>query len=461
MVKLSETAIIQLDELIKEIIAKNNISGMAVAVIDKETTIYKSFSGYRDVENKQRINQDTIFGLASITKSFTCLSIMQMASKGLIDIYAPVSEYLPNYDARDQKVLVWHLMSHCAGYYPMERILVQQVAETLEIWQDGKAELTCNTQLAQHAGRLVADRMNSRTDFIGRPAEYMSYSNDGYALLSEIIRIHGGCGSYTEYVTENILKPLGMERSGCDFIAPLNDENTAVLYKNENDKLKSGFDFYDNAFALNGGGAMKSTMADMERYLRMLMTGGEGIIDNYSLREMLKPRQEYAFQQYYGYGISSRQIGALNIYGHGGSLTGVSTNMAWSPQAQVGVIVLCNTSGAPVATVSNAVFRLMEGMTPLPSAERDQPRLMSLSTKQSACGTYTSGEGTTFDITLNEEDALELSRQGKPIGYATHSFNRLSLDGWPSRGELLFMTDEEGQVWGLRTGGRIIKKDCN
>ena len=66
----------------------------------------------------------------------------------------------------------------------------------------------------------------------------MSYCNDGYGLLSEIVRRVGGEASFADYVKKNILDPLGMERSGCDYLRPRLDENSAVLYKKENGVMR-------------------------------------------------------------------------------------------------------------------------------------------------------------------------------------------------------------------------------
>lgn len=74
---------------------------------------------------------------------------------------------------------------------------------------------------------------------------------------------------------KNILDPLGMERSGCDYLRPRLDENSAVLYKKENGVMTGCKDYYDNAFVLGGAGSMKSTISDMKKILYMYLNHGK------------------------------------------------------------------------------------------------------------------------------------------------------------------------------------------
>ena len=69
---------------------------------------------------------------------------------------------------------------------------------------------------------------------------------------------------YADYLLKNVMKPLGMERSFCDFVRPSKDPNAAVLYKKVNGVMTGSRDYHDRAFVLNGGGAMKSTLNDLK-----------------------------------------------------------------------------------------------------------------------------------------------------------------------------------------------------
>ncbi len=91
------------EELAERIRSRNNAAGIAVAIVDRSgTTQYEKFFGHRDAARNLPLNGETIFGLASVTKSFVALSIMQLAEKGDIHLDDPVSRYIPEFTNKNQ-----------------------------------------------------------------------------------------------------------------------------------------------------------------------------------------------------------------------------------------------------------------------------------------------------------------------------------------------------------------------
>ena len=89
------------EKFVRSIMDCYEAPGMAISIIDEEGVLYRSFFGYRDKENGLLIDENTIFGLASITKSFTCLAIMQMAGEGKMDIHKTVANCVPECTAKN------------------------------------------------------------------------------------------------------------------------------------------------------------------------------------------------------------------------------------------------------------------------------------------------------------------------------------------------------------------------
>ena len=139
------------EKLVEDIKKDHEASGIAVAIIDKSgKTQYEKFWGVRDLESGKEVNGDTIFGLASVTKSFTALSIMQLEEKGMIDLDAPISQYIPEFTNKNQskKVTVRHLLSHAGGFFPLPRILVGNVAESLGLDEEKDGDFAYNDAVA-------------------------------------------------------------------------------------------------------------------------------------------------------------------------------------------------------------------------------------------------------------------------------------------------------------------------
>ena len=456
----------QLKNYIEEIMAHHDAAGLALAVIDGSgNTLAQDFFGFRDAEKQLPIDEDTIFGIASCTKSFTCLAIWQLAREGKLDVHDLVSDHIPEWKGTHQPNLrIWHLMCHSGGFFPLKRLLAEDIARELGLFEGGKAELAYCDELSEEGRKQVAAQMEEQTmekGLIGLPGEYFSYCNDGFALLSEIIRRISG-KPYAAYVKENIFQPLGMSRSCCDFIAPSLDENASTLYFKKDGVRVGDRNYYRIAHVLNGGGAIKSTLSDLKKYVAMYLNEGKGakseLLPEDWLRLMLRPMITYLPGVSYASGLMVRSFGDLGVIGHGGSLPGVSSHILFSPESNVGVVVLCNTSGVPVGLIADAALRLYSGLPML--AERKIPEAWPWPEefKAQAAGTYRSCEGDSFKVTLKEDGTLvttveEEEKELIPIG------TRIALiPGRFTDAKVKFYT-RQGKVFAVLRGSRILPKE--
>ena len=454
----------QFDALIHSIMKAGQAAGLAAAVTDRQGHIlFAKYYGLRDAEKNLPIDGDTIFGVASITKSFTALSILQLAEKGLLHLEDPISRYIPEYADPDpgEPVRIWHLLCHSGGFYPQKRILMQDVARELGFDPARDGDYAFDPAIEDRGTRLVARRMTAQTDRIDLPGRAMSYFNDGFALLSHIIYQVSGERSFADYVKTHICAPLGMTRSSSEFLAPARDPNAAAIYV-KGPEGRTTSDNLDNAFVLNGGGAMKSTLHDMTRYVAMYLgegqfAGGSRVAAASSVREMIKPRQTNGYGSYYGFGLMVTPCGGYTLVRHGGSLPGVSSHMAWSYEKELGVVILCNTEGVAVSAAAEALMRLAVGEDPeicLPAYD-DRPWDDALLT--SACGRYASDEGAGFAIEA-ENGRPVVVEEGRRSPLMTIG-SRYAVRRGPF-GDVNFelLSDETRGVYAMRQGSRIVKK---
>lgn len=450
----------QFENFVDKVMRIYDAAGMAVSVFDRQTILYEKYFGYRNVGKRLPLDGGTIFGMASISKSFTALSIMKLEEAGKLGLEDPVSKYIPEF--YDERVKISHLLTHSAGYFPLKRILVKSVAEDLGIYEGGARELGYDEELAAEGLKRVCGRLNGQERRLGVPGQYMSYSNDGYGILSEIIHRLGGERSYGEYIQKHIFEPLGMERSFCEFIKPSKDPNGTELYIHRNGSRESSRDFYDNAFVLMGGGAVKSTVRDMRRYVRMyLLDGkipgsGDRIVSHRSIQEMCRPRQEYHYGEWYGYGLAEKRIGGMTVWGHGGSLTGISNYMAWEPRLGIGVLVFCNTTGVPVSRVAEMAFRMAGGI--LMEKEPFTPVVSwSETLMERAAGTYISGEGVKVNLE-KAESRMKMKVNGEPVRCRMILPGILETEELVGHDDLILMEDDGGTIFGIRFRGRILPR---
>lgn len=447
------------ESYVRRMMSEKQVPGIAVAVVSGEgNTLYENFFGVRDIQTAAPIDGDTIFGLASVTKSFTCAAVMQLQERGLLDIDDLVSKYIPELTG-DRPVRIWHLMCHSGGYFPLPRILADDVAREMGIFEDKDGDLAHSERLAQKGVELVASRLAAQTNLTGRPGEHLSYCNDGFGILAEVVHRASGERSFAAYVEKNILQPLGMDRSTCEFMKPAADKNCATLYEGD----KADRNFYDNAFVLMGGGVLKSTLNNMKNYIRMhlsegLAPSGQRVLSEYSIREMHKPHQVYSLQEYYGYGLSIHHMGDVVCIGHGGSLHGVSSNLQFSPQLGLGVMVLCNQTGVPVAGIAEAAMRWFAGL-PLEKPDIFVDTPWTGRQLKDAVGVYRSGEGTVCEI-FDKDGVPGVRVDGREVTARPVEPNVLEVGDSPdSRGLMITLRSEERGIYAVRYGARLIPKE--
>lgn len=454
-------------ELVRDVKEKNGAVGIAAALINKDgEVLYEGFFGERDAEKHLPIDGDTIFGIASCTKSFTCLAITQLEEEGRLSLNDPVSRYIPEFTGKNQPGLkVWHLMCHSGGFFPLKRILVDPVAADLGINDESEGDLAYSEKLAVEGGKRVAGRLDDQTmenGLIGRPGEYFSYCNDGFGLLSEIIRRVSG-QSYALYLKQNILEPLGMTRSGCDFVRPAKDENAAVLYRKKEGEMIADRNYHDNAFVLNGGGAMKSTLNDMKRYLQMYLGEGTGangaeILSPGAMRRFCQPIIQMRPEQSYARGQIISHLGSARLLGHGGSLPGVSSQFTWSQELGAGAVVLCNTHNVSSSLLCDAMLRLYTGRDALPERIEDPGYIWNEAIRKTAPGVYNSPEGTKIELRLLENGEWTIDNAGKTQTLIPVNENTGIVRGeWTDEKFTLFLRN--GEVFALRAGVRMIPKE--
>lgn len=456
------------EELVERIQEKSEAAGIAVAIVNAAgETEYEKYFGYRDKEQKLPIDGDTIFGLASVTKSFVALSVMQLCERGLVELDAPVSRYVPEFTNKNQApVLVRHFLSHSGGFYPVHRTTVREVCEKLGIDAEKSGDLAFDRGFAEAGAQLVAKQLDAQTKehgLIGRPGEYMSYCNDGYGLLSEIVRRVGGEDSFAAYVKANILKPLGMERSGADYLRPQRDPNASLLYKKRNGIMETGWDYYDNAFVLGGAGAMKSTLSDMKRYAAMYLNygripgGDERILSMEGIRAMTRPVIGYRPDSFYCFGLAVKKLDDLTVTEHGGSLTGVSSNLSWSWDVGAGVIVLCNTSDVPVSVIADAAMRMYHGRAPVENRDLYREYGWTDERERAACGVYESGEGNQVEIFLENGDPCA-KINGRRVRFVTVQENLGLARGAERDAAIQLFPDADGGIFAVGYGGRMLPR---
>ena len=324
----------RIERFVTDWLSEERIPGASVAVVrDGETTYAEGF-GARDVASNAPATAETAYGVASVTKSFTALAVLQQVERGAIALTDPISAHLDWFDGLDEPPTVHELLSHSSGM-PSDGASVALIARLTET-APVEVPLSSAEDLRRHVDDSLADRAEGDRFF---------YYNTGYTALGTLVeRLDGR--SFPTYVTEEILEPLGMRRSA---VAPESfrewDDAMTPYRPGADDRTPCALPVK----GVGAAGGLAAPMTELAAYVRFQLDPDPSVIDPALLaqaHEAHATRQTYldGSEQGYGYGWMRRALFGEPLIEHGGSL-GVSTAYAgFLPASDTGVVVACNDS---------------------------------------------------------------------------------------------------------------------
>ncbi|HWI65822.1 MAG TPA: serine hydrolase domain-containing protein [Symbiobacteriaceae bacterium] len=396
------------DCYLHEALETYRIPGLAVAVARHGEIVYAGGLGFRDVERGLPVTPETVFGVASVTKSFTCLAVMQLATEGRLSPFDPVVRWLPEFAAilppDGAGVQVRHLMSHTSGL-PGLRALYYARAGSIRRDPDWR-RLGARDPFGVDPIRTVAELMAlmAATEIapLGPPGTVLNYSNEGYALLQAIIERAAGC-PFRQYLQERLLDPLGMAHSTILESDLARFPEVTELYAPE-----PGGYFHSPAWWDVGdiytNGSLKSTVLDLIRYLEVYRTGGAGIVPPAAVADMVTPVITMPTGTRYAYGLTIQPgYHGHTLIGHGGSIKGVSAQVMLVPEADLTVALLINVTGAPAERIALSVANAFLGL-PLETYKYEFPAYTPAPGElDELAGTYHSDEMGAVEISTGSE----------------------------------------------------------
>ena len=313
-------------------------------IIDGELAFVKA-AGVREKTNNAPVTPETVFRIASMTKSFTAMAILKLRDEGKLSLEDPVAKFVPelanlSYPTSDSQVLnIRHLLTHSEGF-PEDNP-----------WGD--------RQLHQ-PDKTMREWMRTGIPFSTSPGTAFEYSNYGFAILGQIIAKASG-STYEHYLRDNILRPLGMTASTLEQSA-VPAQHIALGYRREDNTWKPEPILAHGSFGAMGG--LWTNAHDLARYVAFLMSAfpprdepDRGPIKRSSAREMqqlwraspaaaFRPTVDAPLQigsGGYGYGLGvSNDCRYTHVVGHGGGLPGYGSLMRWLPEYGVGLIGMAN-----------------------------------------------------------------------------------------------------------------------
>jgi len=316
---LAESQTTRVDALFAEW-NKKDAPGCAVGISRNGAIVYQHSYGMSNLELHVPITPDTVFGIASITKSFTAMSVLLAAEQGKLSLDDEVQKYIPEWQGREDHITIRHLLTHTSGIRDGFGLLG---------WADPNESVG---DVNEAFARMLARQRGVNFP----PGSENQYNNGGYNLLATILKRATG-QSLREFADANVFKPLGMMhtqvRGDLRTVVP----NRALGYT----KSANGW-----VSARDGGGAigndgMESTVGDLLLWEENFENPRVGTREMFGAME--KPTLlagGKAVSSGIGFGFSQYR-GVTAVESSGGSW-GIASKVARFPAQHLSVAVLCN-----------------------------------------------------------------------------------------------------------------------
>lgn len=326
---------ISIDSVIQDFMRQSHVSGGAVAIIKDGTVIHAAGYGLDSLGNP--VTPATPLRIASMSKSFTAVAIMQLVDEGKIELDLPLSTYLPEITTSSpsgQPLTVRHLLNQTSGLVPS--VSSEYAHPTRRSLAEAAADV--------HAITLAT-----------APGASFAYHNQNYMLAARVVEVVSG-QPYAQYVQQHIFEPLAMQHSVettlCSDHVPGLTNGHILLF---NQAIAA-----PEPMALcAGSGGVVSTADDMVKWLKVhtaqgRRSDGTSLLSAVSLATLHTPPSQ-ASDYAMGWHRKTSATGKTLIE-HSGSLMTFTSAMVFNPATKTGVVVLLNTNSLPLILAENLLM---------------------------------------------------------------------------------------------------------
>ena len=345
---------------------RHGLGGVAVGVVRAGEPPLVECTGWADHATLRPIDRDTVFRIASISKTLTAIGVMKLRDEGLLALDQPVNSYLKSIRVESPpnapEVTIRHLLTHTSGIGEVPRV---SDLWRREAWGAGQP-YTAPQDLAELYRGALHTEIAAGTKW--------TYANHGFAILGQLVEDVSG-RPFADYMREQVLRPLGMERA--DYArSEAVSQTLATGYHWVFGRFRAIKD-YD--ITLFGAGSVLAPVADMLEYATWLAHVGRdadrGVMAPATLSEMMSP-QYSVDPRLAGMGLAFflDRFGTHRVCGHDGNNPGFASALLVAPDDEVGVVALTNTSsyvGAHLlaASVLRSILGVADPARSLPPAD--------------------------------------------------------------------------------------------
>lgn len=416
--------------------------GMVLALTDRERTFFASAKGCSDAASMCPLSTDSLFQIGSVSKSFTCIALLQLAEKGLLDLHDPVTRHLPSFSIRSRhpEVTLHHLMTHTSG-------MIQGSDATptawTEVWDLRDTETSCE------------------------PGTHFHYSNSAYKTLGLVLETLSG-RTYEDMIRDGILEPAGMRSTEAVITNRIRGRSAVAHLPTLDDRPSNRCSALSPAPWFEGDtadGSICAPIEDMMTYVRLLLNGGQGrwgrVISQDSYRLMTTPYitpDDGLHAGGYGYGLNVEAVDGHAYIGHQGGMVGHYTSMLMDKDLGIGVMVMVNGPGDPeeVSRFAIAAARAWSEGREIPAVPSKESAF-AISCPDDYTGSYSGQHGSL--VVKERNGVLYLAEEGREHMLEPRERDSFYVAGPGFEMFLLEFERVDGRIMRVHHGARTFARD--
>lgn len=318
----------------------NSIPGMSVGIVQGDNVAYNKSFGLADQGAQRRVEANTQYRIASISKIFTAIAIMKLIEDGALVLEDRVGKFLPWLDERSLRLTVRQLLTHSSG--------LSRDGETAH-WIDSNFPDLPKLRLQAPRGLGSFES-----------AKRFKYSNLGFALLGRVIEAASGL-SYKNYMKQIILQTVGMPDTTVDF-CPERARQLATGYGRVLTDHERIVFSHTRTKSMESATGFVSTVSDLCRFFSKVFFSEESLLSKESLREMQRVQwfdESTGNTIKWGLGLEIWRAYNTVLRGHNGVFLGFSAQASFDVDRKISVVVLTNGLNAPTANLANGIFNVI------------------------------------------------------------------------------------------------------
>ncbi|HEY7422706.1 MAG TPA: serine hydrolase [Gemmataceae bacterium] len=373
----------RLSKFIEREVRVKKLPAVSVALVDDQSIVWARGFGFADPKTKAPATAETVYRVGSVSKLFTDLAIMQLVERGVLDLDAPITKYLPDFkpdNLFEKPITLRQMMAHRSG-------LVRE--PPVGNYFDPTGPSLTKTVESLNKTRLVY-----------KPETKTKYSNAAIATVGFVLE-HTQKQPFARYLWRALLDPLGMKHSSFEPNPDITkDLAKAIMWTDP------GREFPAPTFELGmaPAGSMYTNVLDLGRFLSVLFAGGKGphgqIVKPETLEQMwtlqfINKDDKKEEKEGFGLGFYLSELDGRKSIGHGGAVYGFATQLQALPKEKLGVVVVASRDVANGATNHIAEVALKQMLAandgkPLPAIEETTP--IPTEKARKLAGRYKSGD---------------------------------------------------------------------